>query len=839
MPRAAQILVRGILVAGWAWTVAICGSVSAAPLAYPTTATPFVSPPSPASSANGKDGISAGLAQPSFLASGASPAGSDGSVSVPGLSQPQFLITDHPAIESHATDWRAKRDDSSQDRDATSDPQSGWSLLWRQATGGASGKASNKSAAGVAAAPDRNAQNRIAAPAVQIQPGNASVWTELAPPKPRSNAEQAQSQQPQRQESFDSLVNQLGMQKQTDPSNALVESPSSTVSRESSRSRVARTQPPRAVNAPTNAPQENSEYSGLWSQIAGDSGSDQSQDTNGAMDDPRHSTQPGNISSQRANRVQPAAAWSATDQRPQVTQAQPTSFWSGLARPFTMQTDEAPIRRPAASQTAGVSATSEQSGEDSDESEHVPKLLMPFYQTNISPQAGRSETPLAQARSRHHGPNIENTVRGSQLTRQLAMTDGEDLHYKPGDDAALRSDQEAWDSGWTRQSPSGLNPFAMTFNPDQPVKYASQTMTVAYLQETIPPPGDAPEPDKINLPGDENAEQADNGENAAGDNQHGEGDEGKKKEDKLATADKLGKKPEDRSLDFLRTETVLLKPGKYAFDIGMQYLIQERNFPILFRTIDPTNPVDDAHVLTTDGQTIGLNVDEARFKSRELEMPLQLRYGLFKRVQAFIGAPVGWSNTEVDLTGRDEFKNDGGLGDISFGTTIQFQDGQADCPYVIGTFVATAPSGGDPFTNAALFSPSAPSLGNGFWKLGGNLLFIQPLDPVTFFYGAGIRGSFAHDYIGATFEPGMEYNYTFGLGFAINEKVTLSSQLFGEYQSRLQVNGQGLDGTSQEPISLQLAATIARPCDRLVEPFVQFGLTEDAVAVNIGITWTY
>jgi len=62
--------------------------------------------------------------------------------------------------------------------------------------------------------------------------------------------------------------------------------------------------------------------------------------------------------------------------------------------------------------------------------------------------------------------------------------------------------------------------------------------------------------------------------------------------------------------------------------------------------------------------------------------------------------------------------------------------------------------------------------------------------------------------------------------------------MFGEYQSRLQVNGQGIEGSSQEPISLQLAATIARPCDRH-RPFVAFGMTEDAAAVNFGITYTY
>ena len=218
---------------------------------------------------------------------------------------------------------------------------------------------------------------------------------------------------------------------------------------------------------------------------------------------------------------------------------------------------------------------------------------------------------------------------------------------------------------------------------------------------------------------------------------------------------------------------------------------------------------------------------------------MQLRYGLFKRVQVFIGAPVGWSNTEADLTGLDEFKNDGGIGDINLGATVQLVDGQADCPYVIGTGFVTAPSGGDPFTDAAIFSPRHRRSATASGSSTGSLLFIQPMDPVTFFYGAGMRGSFEHEYIGAKFEPGLEYTYTFGLGFAINEKVTLSAQMFGEYQSRLQVNGQGIEGSSQEPISLQLAATIARPCDRFLEPFVAFGMTEDAAAVNFGITYTY
>jgi hypothetical protein len=131
-------------------------------------------------------------------------------------------------------------------------------------------------------------------------------------------------------------------------------------------------------------------------------------------------------------------------------------------------------------------------------------------------------------------------------------------------------------------------------------------------------------------------------------------------------------------------------------------------------------------------------------------------------------------------------------------------------------------------------------LGNGFWSLGGNLLWVETrYDPVIVFYGFGYRYQFSHRYIGIEFEPGPEYNYTFGYGFAVNERVTLSTQFFGAYVEEFKANGNRIEGTNQEPMNVQLAATFIDRCERIVEPFVTFGLTDDAVAANVGITWTY
>ena len=59
------------------------------------------------------------------------------------------------------------------------------------------------------------------------------------------------------------------------------------------------------------------------------------------------------------------------------------------------------------------------------------------------------------------------------------------------------------------------------------------------------------------------------------------------------------------------------------------------------------------------------------------------------------------------------------------------------------------------------------------------MLFIQQYDPVVLFYGLGMERSFPHEYVGIEFVPGAQYNYLMGVGFAVNERITLSTRFFG------------------------------------------------------------
>ncbi len=284
----------------------------------------------------------------------------------------------------------------------------------------------------------------------------------------------------------------------------------------------------------------------------------------------------------------------------------------------------------------------------------------------------------------------------------------------------------------------------------------------------------------------------------------------------IADAETLGSEPEDNSLQFLRADTVLLEPGQMQFDYGVTYSLFDQTLP----AINGSN-----------------QLELARFRQRELLVPLELRYGFTRRIQLFVNVPFGWSNIEFALSDADLFENDGGIGDIVFGGTALLRQGQGKTSDVVLTVAASAPSGQDPFV-IPVGQPGVPSLGNGTWSIATNLLFIRTYDPIVVFYGVGTRQHLLRDLNGQNFRAGQEYNYQMGVGFAVNEKVTFSTRFSGSYVTEARLGGQRLLGSIREPMVIELAMTIAQSKGLLVEPFIDFGLTDDALQARFGVVWT-
>lgn len=363
---------------------------------------------------------------------------------------------------------------------------------------------------------------------------------------------------------------------------------------------------------------------------------------------------------------------------------------------------------------------------------------------------------------------------------------------------------------WTDREQAPVRPAKPLIAPDA----ARGTRTVAFQQDddTLP----RPLPD-LNSPGEASSENIAQGEELDEDGTSGDFDEDEK--GALAEAETLGREPVDNSLQFLRADTVLLKPGQFQYDYGLTYSKFEITLPLLV-TIDPN--------------TVGL--EHADFSIREMQVPLEVRYGLTRRIQLFLNVPFGWANTELSFTDFDLTDNDGGLGDIVFGGSFLLREGDHENSDAILTLATVAPTGNSPFTPAGP-APVSPTLGGGTWSMSSNLLFVRNYDPVVVFYGFGTRQHFLSTFDGMNFRPGGEYNYQFGVGFGVNDRVTFSTRFNGAYVSEIHLDGQRVQGTTQEPMTLGLAMTVSK-CKRLVEPFVDFGLTDDAVDARFGITWT-
>jgi hypothetical protein len=290
---------------------------------------------------------------------------------------------------------------------------------------------------------------------------------------------------------------------------------------------------------------------------------------------------------------------------------------------------------------------------------------------------------------------------------------------------------------------------------------------------------------------------------------------------------KLGEAPEDTSLRFLRQQTVLLEPGEHELDISIQYLNDKIDFVALQQ------------------QNGGVQVAEAERRNRLLLVPLQLRYGISKYTQAFVNVPFGWSNSEASFLGIDRAADSGGIGDVGGGLVKQIIVGNEYYPDVLATLSFSAPTGESDFLTA-LDTPGS-NLGEGFWSTSAALTFIQTYDPLVFFYGAGFRYRFEEKFGGAVkVKPGPQAFYSLGVGFAVTPHVTLSAAFTGSFISEFEVNGEDVGGSAQEPMQVRLAATInkRRPpetesCLKVIEPFVAFGVNDDAIDTVLGITWTY
>ena len=194
---------------------------------------------------------------------------------------------------------------------------------------------------------------------------------------------------------------------------------------------------------------------------------------------------------------------------------------------------------------------------------------------------------------------------------------------------------------------------------------------------------------------------------------------------------------------------------------------------------------------------------------------------------------MGWQETEFNDGFTESTFDVGGISDVSTGFNYLWRAETKCAPAIITSFDVTAPTGNafDPL----LLTDSG--LGSGVWAFSTSALMIRTLDPVVAFWGGGYRYTLENDFRTNRIDLGDQIFYSCGVGFAANERVTLSTSFQGSFITDSQVNGVNLDGSGFDVASIRLAATMLN-CKRITEPFVEFGITDRAPSAQFGVLFT-
>lgn len=259
--------------------------------------------------------------------------------------------------------------------------------------------------------------------------------------------------------------------------------------------------------------------------------------------------------------------------------------------------------------------------------------------------------------------------------------------------------------------------------------------------------------------------------------------------------------------------------------------------PQLEYTYDTANRFFFNGIEIVDALLIGI-IEVDRAQRETLTASLGLRYGITSRLEADVRVPFVVRSdrlTRQEVGSTDERTDTlklNGLGDIDFGLHYQLNRGRDGWPYFVANLRAQSDTGEGPYDVDP--DDEAPT-GSGFWGVEPSLTVIYPSDPAVLFANVGYVHNFASD-VNQTFssgsgavrvervDPGDSIRASFGVGFALNEQLSLS---FG-YEHNW------IAGTEQEQRDLSSGEKSTMESDDFQVGSLLFGVSL-GLADNIGL----
>jgi len=278
----------------------------------------------------------------------------------------------------------------------------------------------------------------------------------------------------------------------------------------------------------------------------------------------------------------------------------------------------------------------------------------------------------------------------------------------------------------------------------------------------------------------------------------------------------IGPKPPENTNEWLaRDNSLLLKPGEVQTEIGALYTRQEAATIVVLPS--------------------GAPVLE-RIRSRTFIAPFSIRYGWSENLELFSVVPFGFSHFERDNVLAESTEEAGTLGDITAGLVYQLPESRLKLPDSTASFSVTAPTSSSSVTT---ISGDQATLGNGVWKVGVGLNFVESYDPVVFYGGLGYQYQFADEQQGIRIHRGDLFNFYCGMGLAVSDDISLSTQVSGFWQDKTSVNSFVIPNSDIEPLSVRLGLVRRLTKKSRIQPYVEFGLTRDAADGLLGLRYIH
>jgi hypothetical protein len=260
---------------------------------------------------------------------------------------------------------------------------------------------------------------------------------------------------------------------------------------------------------------------------------------------------------------------------------------------------------------------------------------------------------------------------------------------------------------------------------------------------------------------------------------------------------------------FLREERVLIRRGELQLEFSTFYSMDTRD-----------------QLIAVPGENSLL----VKSENREVSASLLGRYALVDNLELVVEVPFfvyTELTNEFQVRGLEQTLDATGVGDISGSVRFQLWRETASIPDVIVELNGKSTTGDD-----LRFAGDEQLLGTGEWEVGGGITLVKTLDPVVFFGRVGYTHRFG--------DPGDVFSASLGMGFSLNDRVSYNMQVLGAFVDRPAIDETALGGDSGlEIISLQFAVTVLVTRRLFVEPVVNFGLSDDAVDVIVGINMPF